>query len=100
MASDHEPFPDSVKDFVFDLHDAARRSFIPSEQQGLYANNFREITSKVCLCVCVGYFEILWCIGFYGALGFFCSECNGSCCNIYSLWFAHHLSSIIIIIIR
>ena len=47
MASDHEPFPDSVKDFVFDLHDAARRSFIPSEQQGLYANNFREITSKV-----------------------------------------------------
>ena len=65
MASDHEPFPDSVKDFVFDLHDAARRSFIPSEQQGLYANNFREITSKVCLCVCVGYFEILWCIGLF-----------------------------------
>jgi len=42
-----EPFPDSVKDFVFDLHDAARRSFIPSEQQSLYTQSFREITSKV-----------------------------------------------------
>lgn len=42
-----EPFPDSVKDFVFDLHDAARRSFIPSEQQSLYMQSFREITSKV-----------------------------------------------------
>ena len=42
-----EPFPDSVKDFVFDLHDASRRSFIPSEQAGLYQSNFREITAKV-----------------------------------------------------
>jgi hypothetical protein len=42
-----EVFPDSVKDFVFDLHDATRRSFIHSEQQNLY-NQFRgEITAKV-----------------------------------------------------
>lgn len=46
--ADQEPFPDSVKDFVFDLHDAARRSFIPSEQSSLYMSTFREITSKVC----------------------------------------------------
>jgi len=48
-----EPFPDSVKDFVFDLHDAARRSFIPSEQQSLYTQSFREITSKVNLFFCL-----------------------------------------------
>ena len=47
-----EPFPDSVKDFVFDLHDAARRSFIPSEQQSLYSQSFREITSKVTFIIC------------------------------------------------
>ena len=40
-------FPDSVKDFVFDLHDASRRSLIPSEQQGLYSGTFREVTAKV-----------------------------------------------------
>lgn len=45
-----ELFPDSVKDFVFDLHDAARRSFIPSEQQALYLSSFREITAKVRAC--------------------------------------------------
>jgi len=45
MSSD-DVFPDSVKDFVFDLHDAARRSFIPSEQQPLYGSSFREITAK------------------------------------------------------
>jgi hypothetical protein len=45
--ADEAVFPDSVKDFVFDLHDASRRSFIPSEQQGLYQNTFREITAKV-----------------------------------------------------
>lgn len=39
-------FPESVKDFVFDLHDASRRSLIPSEQQGLYTSTFREITAK------------------------------------------------------
>ncbi|KAL9186285.1 hypothetical protein ACHAXT_005523 [Thalassiosira profunda] len=44
--SEDNLFPDSVKDFVFDLHDAARRSFIPSEQQTLYLSNFREITAK------------------------------------------------------
>jgi hypothetical protein len=44
---DEAAFPESVKDFVFDLHDASRRSFIPSEQQGLYQNTFREITAKV-----------------------------------------------------
>ncbi|KAL7529050.1 hypothetical protein ACHAWF_002819 [Thalassiosira exigua] len=45
MASD-DLFPESVKDFVFDLHDATRRSFILSEQQSLYVSTFREITSK------------------------------------------------------
>lgn len=42
-----EVFPDSVKDFVFDLHDASRRSFIASEEQALYSGTFREITAKV-----------------------------------------------------
>ncbi|KAL7528838.1 hypothetical protein ACHAXR_006177 [Thalassiosira sp. AJA248-18] len=46
VAADDALFPDSVKDFVFDLHDAARRSFIPSEQQSLYQSSFREITAK------------------------------------------------------
>jgi hypothetical protein len=45
--ADDLPFPDSVKDFVFDLHDASRRSFISSEQLGLYQTIFREITAKV-----------------------------------------------------
>ena len=44
-----EVFPDSVKDFVFDLHDASRRSFIPSEEQALYSGTFREMTAKVSL---------------------------------------------------
>jgi len=39
-------FPDSVKDFVFDLHDASRRSFMPSELQALYVSSFRELTAK------------------------------------------------------
>ncbi|KAL7486131.1 hypothetical protein ACHAW6_011732 [Cyclotella cf. meneghiniana] len=39
-------FPDSVKDFVFDLHDVARRSFIPSEQHALYIGSFRDLTAK------------------------------------------------------
>ena len=47
MASDRELFPEAVNDFVFDLHDASRRSFIPSEQQSLYQVTFREITTKV-----------------------------------------------------
>jgi hypothetical protein len=47
MADDLPPFPDSVKDFVFDLHGASRRSFISSEQLGLYQTIFREITAKV-----------------------------------------------------
>jgi hypothetical protein len=42
-----EVFPDSVKDFVFDLHDASRRSFIASEEQTLYSGTFREMTAKV-----------------------------------------------------
>jgi len=42
-----EVFPDSVKDFVFDLHDASRRSFIASEEQNLYSGTFREMTAKV-----------------------------------------------------
>jgi len=45
-AAEDSLFPDSVKDFVFDLHDVTRRSFIPSEQQPLYMTTFREITSK------------------------------------------------------
>lgn len=49
-----EVFPDSVKDFVFDLHDASRRSFIASEEQALYSGTFREITAKVSEIFCVG----------------------------------------------
>eukprot|EP00970_Alexandrium_tamarense_P005738 scaffold934_cov191-Alexandrium_tamarense.AAC.19 len=45
MASD-DLFPDSVKDFVFDLHDVSRRSFIPSEQHSLYVGSFRDVTAK------------------------------------------------------
>jgi len=46
MASGDTLFPDSVKDFVFDLHDASRRSLIPSEQQALYSGTFKEVTAK------------------------------------------------------
>lgn len=49
-----EVFPDSVKDFVFDLHDTSRRSFIASEEQALYSGTFREITAKVSEVFCVG----------------------------------------------
>lgn len=49
-SGDDAIFPDSVKDFVFDLHDVTRRSFISSEQQSLYASSFREITAKVRSC--------------------------------------------------
>eukprot|EP00571_Detonula_confervacea_P003376 CAMPEP_0172327414 /NCGR_PEP_ID=MMETSP1058-20130122/59502_1 /TAXON_ID=83371 /ORGANISM="Detonula confervacea, Strain CCMP 353" /LENGTH=544 /DNA_ID=CAMNT_0013044453 /DNA_START=41 /DNA_END=1675 /DNA_ORIENTATION=- len=45
-AAEDSLFPEAVKDFVFDLHDASRRSFVPSEQQSLYQTTFREITSK------------------------------------------------------
>ena len=45
MATDNL-FPDSVKDFVFDLHDASRRSFVPSELHALYTTSFREVTAK------------------------------------------------------
>jgi len=38
--------PEAVKDFVFDLHDATRRSLIPSEQHSLYTGTFREVTQK------------------------------------------------------
>ena len=53
MSAD-EVFPDSVKDFVFDLHDTSRRSFIASEEQALYSGTFREITAKVSEIFCVG----------------------------------------------
>ena len=53
MSAD-EVFPDSVKDFVFDLHDTSRRSFIASEEQALYSGTFREITAKVSEVFCVG----------------------------------------------
>lgn len=54
MTMSDEVFPDSVKDFVFDLHDASRRSFIASEEQALYSGTFREITAKVSEIFCVG----------------------------------------------
>ena len=47
MSSDDAIYPEAVNDFVFDLHDVSRRSFIPSEQQQLYMSAFREITAKV-----------------------------------------------------
>ena len=49
-----EVFPDSVKDFVFDLHDASRRSFIAAEEHALYSGTFREMTAKVSEPFCVG----------------------------------------------
>ena len=39
--------PAPVKDFVFDLHDSARRSMIQSEQEVLYKNTFRDLSQKV-----------------------------------------------------
>ena len=39
--------PAPLKDFVFDLHDSARRSFVVTEQEALYTGEFRELTSKV-----------------------------------------------------
>lgn len=38
--------PAPVKDFVFDLHDTARRSHIAAEQAPLYSGTFRELSSK------------------------------------------------------
>jgi hypothetical protein len=38
--------PDAVKDFVFDLHDAMRRSTRVEEVQRLYDIKFKEITEK------------------------------------------------------
>jgi len=38
--------PAPVKDFVFDLHDSARRSQNASEQAPLYSGTFRELSSK------------------------------------------------------
>uniref|UniRef100_A0A7S0GKJ9 Eukaryotic translation initiation factor 3 subunit L n=1 Tax=Proboscia inermis TaxID=420281 RepID=A0A7S0GKJ9_9STRA len=38
--------PAPLKDFVFDLHDSARRSFVVTEQEALYTGEFRELTSK------------------------------------------------------
>ena len=39
--------PAPVKDFVFDLHDSARRSMIQSEQEVLYKDTFRDLSQKV-----------------------------------------------------
>jgi hypothetical protein len=48
MASDPDScLPGPLKDFVFDLHDTARRSQLPIEQGTLYNGTFREITAKV-----------------------------------------------------
>jgi translation initiation factor 3 subunit L len=38
--------PAPLKDFVFDLHDSARRSHLPSEQTVLYRDTFAELTRK------------------------------------------------------
>jgi len=38
--------PGPLKDFVFDLHDSARRSMMPAEQVALYTGTFRELSSK------------------------------------------------------
>lgn len=38
--------PAPLKDFVFDLHDTARRSHIEAEQNTLYTGTFRELSSK------------------------------------------------------
>lgn len=37
---------DSVKDFVFDLHDATRRSFIQTDIDRLFGTTFQELTEK------------------------------------------------------
>lgn len=38
--------PAPVKDFVFDLHDTARRSHVAADQAALYSGTFRELSSK------------------------------------------------------
>lgn len=42
--------PAPLKDFVFDLHDSARRSMIDSEQGVLYNDTFRDLSQKVRAC--------------------------------------------------
>ncbi len=44
--------PTPVKNFVFDLHDTSFRSQILSEQAALYNGTFRDLSSKVCCCMC------------------------------------------------
>jgi len=39
--------PAPLKDFVFDLHDSARRSQVPAEQTPLYTGVFRDLSNKV-----------------------------------------------------
>ena len=41
--------PAPLKDFVFDLHDSARRSQLPAEQGTLYSGVFRDLSAKVCV---------------------------------------------------
>jgi len=38
--------PESVKDFIFDLHDSCRRSQNLNEQKSLYTQTLKDITSK------------------------------------------------------
>lgn len=38
--------PGPLKDFVFDLHDSARRSHLPAEQAALYRDTFADLTKK------------------------------------------------------
>ncbi len=38
--------PNQIKDFIFDLHDATRRSRRTEEVQKLYETKFKEITDK------------------------------------------------------
>lgn len=41
-----EEIPSAIKDFLFDLHDAMRRSTRMDEVQRLYETKFKEITDK------------------------------------------------------
>lgn len=54
MTTEEDSFlPDTLKDFVFDLHDSFRTSQIPSEQLLNYGSTFRDLTSKVGFFFCL-----------------------------------------------
>lgn len=41
-----DEIPSAVRDFVFDLHDACRRSQRPEEMKALYSGVFVELSAK------------------------------------------------------